>query len=410
MGKANKKYELIRMGKMKWRHNSFDDKRFYQLVALRDIPLHGVKAGDLGGFVCNDKVLSHDGSCWIGEEAMVGPHVRVIDDAYVGGTASILNNFHVTPLTIADEAEIIGNPAIYLGREENSSSPEHGMFIGDQVKISGSPQICNVKEILSRVQISGEANLNGCEIIAGQTQISGKAKVGAKVSLMGKTVVAGSAVISRRVSLTDCIVEDGAFVEAIESGVNKIYTKDGTKPMNSSSGATAPEEKVAIEASVPETPEKPVLSTAQVSFHEIKESISAYETDIVKIIKYPVMTDRTDPYTRAMVKAVNIANRLAGEPESVEFINAVSELEDAFLAAESNALKIAATEIPEQGMKKLQKAKDMLRIASNEASSEQEKKVAFVQGFKQLEGVIAVPEVAVDTFRVKIGLKEIEAF
>lgn len=48
-------------------------------------------------------------------------------------------------------------------------------------------------------------------------------------------------------------------------------------------------------------------------------------------------------------------------------------------------------------------------MAQHEGSNEHEKKVAFIQGFKQLEGIITVPEEAKDAFRVLVGLKEIEA-
>lgn len=79
------------------------------------------------------------------------------------------------------------------------------------------------------------------------------------------------------------------------------------------------------------------------------------------------------------------------------------------MAAESNAMKLSSSLLSGEELKKMDKAKDLLAIASNEASTEHEKKVSFQQAFKQLEGIIVVPEMAVDTFRAKIGLKEIEA-
>ncbi|HSN50323.1 MAG TPA: hypothetical protein VLR52_03750, partial [Bacteroidales bacterium] len=144
-------------------------------------------------------------------------------------------------------------------------------------------------------------------------------------------------------------------------------------------------------------------------FDEVKSKIESYESDIVKIIKYPTMTDRTDSLTREMVRFFNLATRYLSRPESEKFMDAVAALEDAFLAAESNALKIASSLLSESDKKKMELAKDLLAIASNEVSSENEKKVSFKQAFKQLEGVLVVPDSAVDAFRIKVGLKELEA-
>ena len=43
--------------------------RVYQIRALRYIPMHGVKAGDLGGWVESEDNLSQEDDSWIGEYA-----------------------------------------------------------------------------------------------------------------------------------------------------------------------------------------------------------------------------------------------------------------------------------------------------------------------------------------------------
>jgi carbonic anhydrase/acetyltransferase-like protein (isoleucine patch superfamily) len=410
MGK-DLKYKLVRAGKKAWNHDDFHKpSRFYQLLALKDIPRYGVKEGDLGGFVQDKHILSQSGDCWIGENALVYGHVEVKDDAYVGGTASLLNNFPSVKLIVSEEASVTGHAQLYIYRDENKSAPESGMHISDQAKISGEAVLANVGNVIGRANISGSAELKGCESISGDSDISGNAVLHAGVSILD-TVISGKSIIKRRSILSHCLVKDAeipSFTKASDTAFEGEVSKVNyplSQEFSSEENAPAKLNTLESEESAPMIPE---LSDVMVAFNDIKDNIASYETDIVKLIKYPVMADRTDPFTRAMVKAVNIANRLSRKPESTAFEDAVSELEDAFLAAESNALKLAATEIPEQGIKKLQKAKDMLSIASNEASSEQEKKVSFHQAFKQLEGVIAVPEVAVDTFRVKIGLKELE--
>jgi hypothetical protein len=59
------------------------DTGLYRIRALRDIPLYGVKAGDLGGFVESEKNLSQDGDAWISGNALVSGNARIEHDAYI---------------------------------------------------------------------------------------------------------------------------------------------------------------------------------------------------------------------------------------------------------------------------------------------------------------------------------------
>jgi len=55
----------------------------YQIQALIDIPLHGVKKGDFGGFVEDESNLSQEGSAWIFDGSMV------LNDSFVAGNAVV---------------------------------------------------------------------------------------------------------------------------------------------------------------------------------------------------------------------------------------------------------------------------------------------------------------------------------
>jgi hypothetical protein len=72
----NKKYRLLSKKLVEFTDVTGDDgktieHRMYRIKALRDIPAHNVKAGDLGGWVNRRNILSHEGDCWIGDEAKV---------------------------------------------------------------------------------------------------------------------------------------------------------------------------------------------------------------------------------------------------------------------------------------------------------------------------------------------------
>lgn len=61
----------------------------YRIKAVRDIPRHGVNAGDLGGFVEHEDNLSQRGDCWIADDAEVSDEARVFQDAIVMGTSCV---------------------------------------------------------------------------------------------------------------------------------------------------------------------------------------------------------------------------------------------------------------------------------------------------------------------------------
>ncbi|SSZ38975.1 Uncharacterised protein [Bartonella grahamii] len=53
----------------------------YRIKALKDFD--DIKAGSLGGFIEKEVNLSHDGNCWVYDEACVYGHARVYDDAKI---------------------------------------------------------------------------------------------------------------------------------------------------------------------------------------------------------------------------------------------------------------------------------------------------------------------------------------
>lgn len=60
-----KKYEFT--GEVK----SIDEKMLHRIRAVRDIPEHNVKAGDLGGWLETEENLSHNGAAWVMNSAYV---------------------------------------------------------------------------------------------------------------------------------------------------------------------------------------------------------------------------------------------------------------------------------------------------------------------------------------------------
>lgn len=99
-----KKYELTAETK------EIGGKILHRIRALIDIPLHDVKAGDLGGWIEAERNLSQEGSAWVADEAWVTGSAwvtgkaRVTDSAWVTGAAWVRGKALVT-----GEARVTGN-------------------------------------------------------------------------------------------------------------------------------------------------------------------------------------------------------------------------------------------------------------------------------------------------------------
>lgn len=398
---AEPKYKLVRAGRIQSNHEDVGKLRLLRLQALRDIPEHGVKAGDFGGYISKKVNLSHEGSCWVGEEAQVSGQVEISESAYIGGRATVTCNMTGSKILISGEAKITGHARVMTYTNDKGEDPKM------------------ITEIKGRAEVSGEAFCRGVFEVSGASKVYGNARIIEKVRISGDSEVSGSAQLNRECTIVDTLINGHAIVGTGEQLRNGKVDKTGIRGtvevqiQTGNNPATYLPNDVVGSSAVTGQPIEAVTPAegqeALALLHEIKDNIASYETDIVKLIKYPAMVDKGIPETLAMTVALKKVERLAVRPASDEFREAVEMLEQKFLVAESNAIKMAATILSEDQLKRTQKAKDLLSIASDDASSETEKKVAFVQGFKQLEGVIAVPESAYDTFRINIGLKEIEA-
>lgn len=55
----------------------------------------GVKVGDLGGYIESETNLSHEGNCWVADNAKAYENSKVTDDAVIFGNTMISGNMHI---------------------------------------------------------------------------------------------------------------------------------------------------------------------------------------------------------------------------------------------------------------------------------------------------------------------------
>jgi NDP-sugar pyrophosphorylase family protein len=127
--------------------STYNGVKLRRIRALR--PFKDVGLGEIGGWIEKESNLSHDGVCWVADNA------RVFGDAYVYQDAVACENS-----VIFECAKILGNACI-----------------GGEAKIFGNATI------LDNVLIHGDSEICGMTIIAGSADISGDSKISDSVRL-----------------------------------------------------------------------------------------------------------------------------------------------------------------------------------------------------------------------------------
>lgn len=101
-----KKYELTDETVKGYGHT------LHRIRALRDFG--DVKKGDLGGFLEGEYNLSHEGNCWVYDDAIVLEEARIYDNAKVYGDAWVYDNAKVYgDAEVKDNARVYGKAEVY---------------------------------------------------------------------------------------------------------------------------------------------------------------------------------------------------------------------------------------------------------------------------------------------------------
>ena len=105
--------------------------QFSRIVACR--AFGDVLEGDLGGYIEREENLSHDGNCWVYDEAWVTGAARVVHDAQV-----------------RDIARVFGNAIIY----------GHAKILQEST-VSGNARVSGYARIFGQVHLRGSVHVHG---------------------------------------------------------------------------------------------------------------------------------------------------------------------------------------------------------------------------------------------------------
>ena len=131
-----KKYELL-----KDKHIEYRGKTLYRIKALRDF--YNVKKGDIGGYVESEKNLSHDGNCWVYDNAKVCDNAIVFNNGVVCGNAMVCDSVRVYNNSIVCGNVIVRDNAIVCSNA----------MVCDNAIVCCSARVCENAEIYGNSKI-----------------------------------------------------------------------------------------------------------------------------------------------------------------------------------------------------------------------------------------------------------------
>lgn len=199
-----KKYEMLPMD---------DSNICYRIKALRNFS--DVNVGDLGGIIHKESNLSHDGDCWIYDNAYVGGDAQVLDDAKVydtaiiSGSAMVMEKARVSfrsnisgSAGIYGKAHIIGGCLFDNCRVGEFATVRSGTICGN-AEIKGKACIYGNAIIRDNATIAGLAHVSGSAVVSGNAVVDGEASVGGETSVECSAHVGGKAILRGRGRVVD---------------------------------------------------------------------------------------------------------------------------------------------------------------------------------------------------------------
>lgn len=126
------KYEIL---KNDW--NTAFNRPVYRIRALRDIPTQRVRAGDLGGYVENERNLAQDGDAWIANSATAADRSRV------EGSALVKDYSIVADYAVIKDSAVVGSFSTIKGHAvvRDNARVMGSSVIEDEVLIAGDLDI-----------------------------------------------------------------------------------------------------------------------------------------------------------------------------------------------------------------------------------------------------------------------------
>ena len=229
----NKKFELTNES------TYYCGVKVYRIKALKDFG--NVKAGDLGGFVEREANLSHEGDCWVYDNAIVCnaarvygnaiirdyakiyDYAKVFDNARVYGNAKIFDYAKIYDnAEISNTAQIFDNAIVYnMARIYERARVFEKAGVGGNASVFGKAVVCDDVKIFGDARVFGDAVICDNAIICnnaqvyGHTQVCDDTKICNKATVCGEARVCDNAIVDKEMCISGGIFITNTLEESI---------------------------------------------------------------------------------------------------------------------------------------------------------------------------------------------------
>lgn len=201
----NKKYELTEETK------AVAGRILYKIKALVDIEEYGVKAGDFGGFVESENNLSHYGTCWIADDALVFGEAKVEYDAIVSGKAQVRGFAH-----IGGNARIADNALVFCFAHIYDDACVYGHAkVADNAEVYGAAQVYGFAQVFGTAHVFDNSRVYEEAIVSGNACVYENAKVHNNAKISGDAEIYNNSEIygDAHVSGNACIIGNALIAD-----------------------------------------------------------------------------------------------------------------------------------------------------------------------------------------------------
>lgn len=166
-----KKYRLTEETRETFGHT------LHRIEALRDFG--NVKKGEKGGWIESEENLSHEGSAWVYNDAMVYSNAQVCNDARVYDDARITDYAWVDDnAEIGDDAEIRGNAVVCGYARVDGNAVVYGYArVDGNAWVYGNARVCGYARVDGDAWVYNDAKVYGNAAVCGNAKVCGYAWV-----------------------------------------------------------------------------------------------------------------------------------------------------------------------------------------------------------------------------------------
>ncbi|WP_281713783.1 hypothetical protein [Anaerotignum lactatifermentans] len=198
---------------------AFTDRKIFRIKAVRSFG--NIEKGTIGGYVESEKNLSHEGNCWVSDDAAVFEDAIVRENAVVSGNSWIRGHAIISGNASVKENAFVNNFAIV---KDNANVTGKARILGN-TRVIDNAYVTDRAKVYQNAIISGHAQIKDHARVLGDSLVTENSYVYGHVWIMENAVIYGDTWIGNYVTISEnaLVGSDLDFLDINGLG------KDGTK-------------------------------------------------------------------------------------------------------------------------------------------------------------------------------------